>query len=129
VPIRFYVDADLKGIGKILVLVRPDVTFPGDRGGQGPDGQLRAPCAIQQGDKDPDWIPLVARAGWVIITRDRHLKHRPAELSAIVSNGARVVRLDPRHALNRWGQLEIVVGQWRRIEALATTTWSMAVHG
>lgn len=92
---------------------------PGDPVGKGPDGQQRPACAIQQGEKDPVWIPKAAQAGWVIITRDRHLRHRPAELSAIVSNRAKVVRLDARHALNRWAELEIVVGQWRRIEGLA----------
>jgi hypothetical protein len=32
--IRFYVDADLLGLAKILVAVRADVTYPGDPGGK-----------------------------------------------------------------------------------------------
>jgi hypothetical protein len=61
----------------------------------------------------------VASEGWVVITRDRQLMHRPNELAAIRENGAKVVRLDTRHELTKWLQLEIVVTQWRRIEEIA----------
>ena len=77
--IRFYIDADLLGVAKILAGVRSDVTYPGDPGGRGPDGFERPPCPVQAGDKDVDWIPQVAQAGWIIISRDRHIQHRPAE--------------------------------------------------
>lgn len=116
--IRFYVDADLLGLAKLLVSVRTDVTYPGDPGGVGIDGATRPSCTIAPGTKDPVWIPQVAALGWIVITRDRYHAHRPAELGAVVSAKARHVRLDPSAALNRWGQLEIVVSQWRRIEAL-----------
>jgi hypothetical protein len=82
VAIRFYLDADLLGVAKILADVRPDVTYPGDPGGRGLDGFQRPPCNIQPGDKDVDWIPHVAGAGWIIISRDRHIQHRPAERAA-----------------------------------------------
>jgi hypothetical protein len=32
---------------------------------------------------------------------------------------ARMIRLDARHGLNKWQQLEIIVTQWRRFEELA----------
>jgi hypothetical protein len=118
VAIRFYVDADLLGVAKILADVRSDVTYPGDPGGRGSDGFERPPCPIQPGDKDVDWIPEVARAGWVIISRDRHIQHRPAERSALVEASARMFRLDARHGLNKWQQLEIIVMQWRRFEEM-----------
>ena len=31
--VRFYVDADVLGLAKVLVQLRPDVTYPGDPGG------------------------------------------------------------------------------------------------
>jgi hypothetical protein len=119
VAIRFYVDADLLGVAKILVDVRSDVTYPGDPGGRGLDGFQRAPCPVQPGAKDVDWIPLVASAGWVVITRDRHIQHRPAERAALVAAGARMIRLAANQSLNKWQQLEIIVTQWRRFEELA----------
>ena len=71
-PVRFYIDADLLGLAKLLVTVRSDVTYPGDPGGTGPDGHERAPCPSSPGAKDPMWIPAVAAQGWITITRDRH---------------------------------------------------------
>jgi hypothetical protein len=115
-PIRFYVDADMLGLGKILASVRSDVTYPGDPGGPGAGGEARPPCPLEPGVKDPSWIPVTAAEGWIAITRDRHLRHRPDERRAILEHGARVVRLEAREALNKWGQLEIVVYAWRRIE-------------
>ena len=31
--VRFYIDADILGLAKVLVQVRADVTYPGDPGG------------------------------------------------------------------------------------------------
>ena len=57
------------------------------------------------------------RVGYAI-TRDRHLNSRPAEKEAIIRHRARVIRLDARHQLNKWLELETVVCQWRRSEEL-----------
>lgn len=35
--VRFYIDQDLRGLGKLLVQVRTDVTYTGDPGGIGID--------------------------------------------------------------------------------------------
>ncbi len=113
--IRFYIDADLLGLAKVLVLVRADVTYPGDSGGLGIDRKVRPPCPIQPGEKDHLWIPKVAAEDWVIITHDHNIKHKPAEKNALLEHRARIVQINaPR--LDKWGQLEIVVSQWRRIE-------------
>lgn len=117
--IRFYLDADLLGVAKILVQVRADVTYPGDPGGPAPDGSVRPRCLVQPGEKDVDWIGRVTQNGWVIISRDRHIRHRPAERAALGEAGARVLCLDPRHSLNKWQQLELIVTQWRRFEEIA----------
>lgn len=116
--IRFYIDADLLGMAKVLVMVRADVTYPGDPGGTGIDGQPRPSCTIGPQTKDAQWIPQVTSNDWVVITRDRHIQHRPAERAALISASARHVTLDAGKQLDRWGQLEIVVTQWRAIERL-----------
>lgn len=114
--ISYYVDADILGLAKLLVAVRSDVTFPGDPGGLGVDGFQRPPCSIDVNETDSTWIPKVSHNNWIIITRDKHMRHRPAEYEAIVRNKARVVRLDARRELKKWDQLEIIVCQWRNIE-------------
>ena len=118
--IRFYFDADVIGLGKLLVQVRADVTYAGDRGGVGIDRRPRPPSPIIPGVPDPDWIPKVAAMGWLVVTRDRHMLSRPAERQEIVQSGARHIRLDPsRGQLSKWDQLEILMIRWRSIEAIA----------
>ncbi len=72
--ISFYVDADVLGLAKVLLHVRNDVTYPGDPGGLQRNGRVRAACPITDpGTPDELWIPVTAREGWLIITRDRHI--------------------------------------------------------
>ena len=92
--LRYYIDVDLLGVAKILVAVRADVTFPGDPGGLGIDGLMRPACTVMPSDKDVDWLGVVAEQGLTVVTRDRHIRSRPAEKQAIVTNSARVVTLD-----------------------------------
>ena len=46
--VQYYIDADLLGLAKILVQVRPDVTYPGDPGGLTRNKRLRSPCTIKE---------------------------------------------------------------------------------
>jgi hypothetical protein len=71
--VRFYLDADILGLAKLLVTVRPDVTYPGDPGGV-VHKRLRPPCPITRVDtRDRVWIPECARQGWLIVTRDSRI--------------------------------------------------------
>jgi hypothetical protein len=59
--VRFYIDADLLGLAKILVQVRSDVTYPGDSGGE-LFKRHREPCPIiSPAILDTEWIPDVTR--------------------------------------------------------------------
>src|ERR1017187_2367381 len=67
---RFYVDADILGLGKVLGSLRNDVTYPGDPGAV-IHKRHRAPCPIASPDVlDTNWIPEVAASGWLIVRRD-----------------------------------------------------------
>ena len=68
--VRFYFDADILGVAKVIASVRPDATYPGDPGGE-VRKRFRPPSPITDpGAKDIDWIPRIAHEGWSIITRD-----------------------------------------------------------
>jgi hypothetical protein len=117
--VRYYIDADVLGLAKILVQVRTDVTYPGDPGGAVKGGRVRAPCPITQtGTDDEVWIPETARQGWLIITRDRQIQEHRAEIEAVRSSGARMVNLASDEALDKFAQLEVLMCQWRRITGL-----------
>jgi hypothetical protein len=116
--VRIYVDADMLGLGKILASLRNDVTYPGDPGAvihrrQG------LPCPVTSPDVlDTDWIPEVAGRGWLIVTRDSMITQNRNEITAVRENKAKMVALNQRDAQTKWGQLEVFMTQWRRIEAL-----------
>lgn len=75
--VRFYFDADVLGLAKVLVQVRADVTYPGDPGGT-LHRRTRPACPITTtAVKDDVWIPQVASLGWLIITRDSRIARNP----------------------------------------------------
>jgi PIN like domain len=118
--VRFYVDADTLGLAKILVTIRPDVTYPGDPGGT-VHKKSRPACSIHPKTKDVDWLPIVAKAGWLIITRDQHIRQRRAELAAVRDHGAKLVAIvsgDAKEKLSTFAQLEILMINWRRVDEL-----------
>jgi PIN like domain len=116
--VRFYFDADVLGLARILAQMRSDVTYPGDPGGK-LFKRHRGPCPITStAVPDSEWIPEVTRQGWVIITRDANIAVNRAEISAVRDHSARMVVLAGREAIGTWNQLEVFMTQWRRIEAL-----------
>ena len=115
--IRYYFDADIRGLGKILGNIRPDVTYPEDPGAVIHKRQ-RPPCPIMHNTPDEVWIPQVAGWGWLIITRDRHIQGHRAEIGAVREHGARMVALSGADATDNFAQLEVFMCQWRSIQSL-----------
>ena len=113
--VRFYIDADVPGLGKLLAGLRSDVTYPGAVIHK----RQRAPCTVTSPDVlDTDWIPQVAALGWLIITRDSMISQNRNEITAVRENKAKMAALNQRDAQTKWGQLEVFMTQWRRIDAL-----------
>ena len=69
---------------------------------------------------DPDWIPEVARRGWLIITRDSKIITNRSEIRAVREYNAKMVALNQDDARTQWGQLEVLMTRWRDIENLVT---------
>jgi hypothetical protein len=43
--------------------------------------------------EDADWIKKVGELGWVILTKDQRIRHRPLERAAVIATGARLFAL------------------------------------
>jgi hypothetical protein len=114
--VRFYIDADLLGLGHVLARLRPDVTYPGDPGAV-IHKRHRPPSPITSTSvKDSEWIPEVARRGWLILTRDRQIQEHRLEIAAVRDHGARMVALTGDGARSVFDQLEVVMCRWQDIE-------------
>jgi hypothetical protein len=83
---RFFVDENLLPVGRALAVVRRDVVNPG----------RRLLPEVPTGTDDVDWVAVVGARGLVAITRDKHIRTRPAERLAIVESGARLVCITAR---------------------------------
>lgn len=96
--VRYYFDADILGVGKLIAGLRPDCTYPGDTGAT-PHKRERPACIISSpATPDAEWLGPVSQQGWLIITRDRHIQSRPAEIGAVVQHHARMVALSSADA-------------------------------
>lgn len=126
--VRFYFDADVLGLAKVVAGLRSDSTYPGGPGAVVHKRQRPVSPITNSATPDVEWIPEVARRGWLIITRDSRIQDHRAEIEAVRSASARMVALAGREATGVWSQLEVLMSQWRAIEACldapAPAVWS-----
>lgn len=114
--VRYYIDADMLGLGHVLARLRPDITYPGDPGAV-IHRRHRPPCpVVDRATRDDVWIPEVTRQGWLIVTRDRRIRDHPGELAAVQDHGARMIVLVGDDTKGTFAQLEVVMCRWRDIE-------------
>lgn len=116
--VRFYFDADILGVAKIVCAMRADCTYPGDPGAKIKNVNRPACTITAPATPDVAWIPEVTRQGMLIITRDAAIQSHRAEIAAVRDNGARMVAMTGADAVDNWHQLETLLTQWRRMEAL-----------
>ncbi len=106
-PVRFFFDESVLGIGRVMATARGDCVYPGHE---------RSP--IQTGMADVQWIPMVAERGWIVVARDKKIRHRPAEWEALSKHPLRMLVLTTVGNLTVWEQLRVFVARWDRIEEL-----------
>lgn len=93
-------------------------TLKGDPGAEIHKRQRPACPITSTAVLDIDWIPVVASREWLIVTRDSAIIENRNEIAAVRENNAKMVALNRLDAKTEWGQLEIFMSQWRRIENL-----------
>ena len=112
--IRFYFDADVLGVAKVIGQLRSDATYPGDPGAV-IHKRTRPSCPIADtATADHIWIPEVAERGWLIITRDSRIavtvpdlrRERPRR-----KDGGAIGQRSPEHLAAARGRVP-----WRAIE-------------
>lgn len=104
--LRFFADESILGVGKALAAARRDVIYPGHA----------ALPEVPTGTLDPDWMPIVAGMGLVVLARDRRIRTKPVELELLHRHGLRVFWLAGKRDLSSWDYLVRFVTMWSDIE-------------
>jgi hypothetical protein len=61
-------------------------------------------------------MPLIANRGLVVVSRDRHIRTKPAELAAFRAHGLRAFWIAGKRDLSTWDTLVRLVRRWNDIE-------------
>lgn len=119
----YFTDENALGLGKLLNRSgRTDVVYP---------GHSKLP-EVPLGTPDLEWMPVVARHGLIVISRDRRIRTRPAELRAYWEFGIRSVWLGAKRDLSPWDQLDLFLKHEARLERetikLGGGPWVLAMN-
>ena len=106
----YFFDEDTLPVGKAFGSVRDDVCYPGHR--DLPE--------VPRGTKDSDWLAAIGHAGrdLVVITQDKRMREKPAELLALRDNGIRMFNVNAKRDRNSWQKFVLLVTRWEKIEKL-----------
>lgn len=118
----YFTDENALGLGKLLVRSgRDDVLHPGH-----PDLP-----AVPRGTPDVEWMSVVSRMGLIVVTRDRRIRTRPAELRAHWELGIRSVWIGTKRDLGPRQQVELFLRHEQRLVREATKLgggpWAVAM--
>jgi len=70
---------------------------------------------------DSVWLEFIGKSGMFLITRDKRIRRRPAELAALKRFRVGAFFLIGKE-MGKWAQIEQVVHAWPRIKDAATRT-------
>lgn len=118
----YFADENALGLGKLLRRSgREDIVYPGHP--SLPDVPL--------GTLDVDWMPVVAAQDLVVITRDKRIRTRPAELIAYRELGIRSVWIGAKRDLGPHDQMELFLRHEARLHREITKRgagpWALAL--
>lgn len=120
----YFTNENALGLGKLLRRSgRDDVLYPGHE--DLPEVPLGTP--------DLEWMPVVARRGLIVLTRDRRIRSRPGELRVYLELGVRSVWIGAKQDLGPHDQLELFLKHEKRLQReiikRGTGPWAPAMNG
>ena len=103
----YFTDENTLGLGKLLHRSgRNDVLYPGHE--DLPEVPL--------GTLDLEWMPVVCSRGLIVITRDKRIRSRPAELSVYLEHGICSVWIGAKRDLGPHDQLKLFLAHEERLK-------------
>ena len=118
----YFTDENTLGLGKLLRREgREDVVYPGH------EDLPEVPI----GTLDLDWMPVIAAHDLVVVTRDRRIRSRPAELRAYWEHGIRSVWIGAKQDLGPRDKVELFLKHEERLQREMTKRgagpWALAM--
>jgi len=104
--LRLFVDESALGLGKALAIARRDVIHTGHP--LIPEAPL--------GALDTEWIPEVAKRDLAVISRDKRIRTKPAEVALLRQHAMRVFWIAGKRDLTTSDYLVRAVRRWDEIE-------------
>lgn len=104
--LRFFVDETSLGLGKEMAALRDDVIHTGHR----------LIPEVPPGTQDPDWMPVVAEMGLIVLTRDKRIRTKHAKLLHMIEHGLRVFVVGGKRDLSNWDAASLLIRRWEALE-------------
>lgn len=76
---------------------------------------------FEEGTKDEDWLPFVGNNGYILVTRDKKITKRRAELEAYKRHKVGAFILTGKK-LSIWAQVKQLILAWEKMKILAEKT-------
>jgi hypothetical protein len=103
----YFTDENTLGLGKLLRRSgRSDVLYPGHE--DLPE--------VPVGTPDLDWMPVIAQRRLIVVTRDRRIRSRPADLLAYWELGIRSVWIGAKQDLGPHDQVALFLTHEHRLQ-------------
>jgi hypothetical protein len=102
---RIFFDASVIGAAKVMAATDPRITYPGHHA-----------WPFDQDEADEIWLPHVGGHGWLTITRDRKMRYRTAERTALSQHLVRAVNIATKSNLNVQATVDLLQANWEAIE-------------
>jgi len=103
----YFTDENTLGLGKLLRRSgRDDVLYPGHK--DLPEVSIGTP--------DLEWMPVIAQRDLIVVTRDRRIRTRPAELRAYSELGIRSVWIGAKQDLGPHDQVALFLKHEARLQ-------------
>jgi len=102
---RFFFDASLLGVARIMAQSHDRITYPG-----------HPEWPFDQDEDDETWLQLVGDRGWCAIFRDKRIRYRTTERAALERHRARAVVIATKQNLTIEGNVALPERFWGDVE-------------
>lgn len=70
---------------------------------------------------DSEWLGVAGQQNWVVITKDKMIRHRRWERQALIQAGVRSFCMTSAGGYPMWETLQLLARRWDDIEEIANT--------